>query len=349
MQSSPLVSILIPCYNSEQWLAETIESALAQTWKNIEIIIVDDGSTDNSLAIAKSFESSIVKVISQENKGASTARNIALKEAQGDFIQYLDADDLLAPDKIELQVGLLENNGDCNLVASGEWARFYRYPEEALFISQPLWQDMSAVDWLVCAWSKPWMMHPVAWLVPRRISDKAGLWNEDLSVNDDGEYFTRVVLSSDRVKFCQGAKSYYRSGNTGSLSGITSAKARQSQFLSFSLGTTNLLAIENSPRTRQVCAIVFQRFIYEAYPDVAELSKQAEAKVKKFGGSNLQPSGGNIFQLLTKIVGWQKAKKIQRVFYQYGYQKAAVGWKLAKLQEKIRYLIARKTERFYLS
>ncbi len=119
MQSSPLVSILIPCYNSEQWLAETIESALAQTWKNIEIIIVDDGSTDNSLAIAKSFESSIVKVISQENKGASTARNIALKEAQGDFIQYLDADDLLAPDKIELQVGLLENNGDCNLVASG--------------------------------------------------------------------------------------------------------------------------------------------------------------------------------------------------------------------------------------
>lgn len=89
----PLVSILIACYNSEKWLAETLDSALAQTWKDLEIIIVDDGSTDNSLSVAKSFESSTVKVIYQKNKGQSAAENKALQEAQGDFIQYLDADD----------------------------------------------------------------------------------------------------------------------------------------------------------------------------------------------------------------------------------------------------------------
>ena len=71
----PLVSILIPCYNAEKWLSETINSALDQTWKNIEIIIVDDGSTDSSLAIAKTFESKNIKVLSQENRGASAARN----------------------------------------------------------------------------------------------------------------------------------------------------------------------------------------------------------------------------------------------------------------------------------
>jgi glycosyltransferase involved in cell wall biosynthesis len=147
-----LVSILIPCYNSANWISETLASALAQTWQNKEIIVVDDGSTDNSLAVAKSFESPIVKVISQENRGASAARNRALQESQGDFIQYLDADDLLAPDKIERQVQrLADGNSDC--VAAGEWARFYKTHRQRLTLSpRTSLADMSPVDWLVCAW-----------------------------------------------------------------------------------------------------------------------------------------------------------------------------------------------------
>jgi glycosyltransferase involved in cell wall biosynthesis len=333
---NPLISILIPCYNSEQYLAETIKSALAQTWKNIEIIIVDDGSTDNSLSVAKSFESSIVKVISQENKGASAARNRALRECQGDFIQYLDADDLLAPNKIELQIKLLGKH-DSQFVASGEWARFYQMPTEALFVSQPLWKDMSPVEWLICAWQEHLMMHPSAWLVSRQITDKAGLWNKNLSLNDDGEYFARVVLASEGVKFCQGAKTYYRSGNTDSLSGSKSEKARKSEFLSLSLGTSNLLARENSPRTRHACATVWQRFIYEVYPDVPELSQQAALKVKELGGSKIKPIGGKMFEFSSHLIGWQKAKELQSLVYKYGYRNAAWGWKIAKLKERIKY------------
>ncbi|AFZ36145.1 glycosyl transferase family 2 [Stanieria cyanosphaera PCC 7437] len=335
--TNPLVSILIPCYNSEQNLSETIKSALAQTWKNIEIIIVDDGSTDNSLALAKSFESSIVKVISQENQGQSASENKAFAESQGDFIEYLDADDLLAPDKIERQIKLLENSD--SFVASCEWSRFYKSPKEAMFISQPLWKDLDPVDWLVCAWEGHYMMHGATWLIPRKIVEKAGGWDERLSLINDFEYFSRVLLASEGVKFCSGARTYYRSGNTSSLSGSKSTKARQSQFLSLSLGTSNLLAKENSLRTRHVCATVFQRFIYEVYPDVPELSKQAAAKVKELGGSNLKPTGGLMFQFLSKLVGWQQAKKMQKLSYQYGYQKTAVGWKLSKLQEKIIYVM----------
>src|SRR5690349_12910162 len=99
-----LVSILIPAFNAERWLGETIESALNQTWPSKEIIIVDDGSADDTLRVARSFASSTVKVISQENSGACAARNRALAEAQGDFVQWLDADDLLAPDKIARQL-----------------------------------------------------------------------------------------------------------------------------------------------------------------------------------------------------------------------------------------------------
>src|SRR5438876_7489334 len=100
----PLVSILIPAYNAERWIAETIQSALAQTWSKKEIIIVDDGSRDQTLAVAQQFTSRNVLVVTQENQGAAAARNRALEPCQGEYIQWLDADDLLAPDKIARQM-----------------------------------------------------------------------------------------------------------------------------------------------------------------------------------------------------------------------------------------------------
>ncbi len=334
----PLVSILIPCYNAELWIAETLESALSQKWENIEIIVVDDGSTDNSLKIVNKFHFRGVKVISQTNQGASAARNRALQEAQGDFIQYLDADDLLAPDKIERQLQLLNSDRNSNCIVSCEWARFYKTSSDALFIPQPIWKDMSPVEWLICTWESHLMMHPAAWLIPRSIAVQAGTWNENLSLNDDGEYFCRVILASRGVQFCQGAKSYYRSGNSNSLSGSKSRKAWESAFLSLELNTNNLLAKEDSSRTHHVCATVFQRFIYEVYPDVPDLRQKAEAKVKKFGGSNLEPSGGPMFKLFSSFLGWKQATIMQRIVYQIGYKKAAVGWKLSRLLEKTFFL-----------
>src|SRR6266702_847709 len=100
----PLVSILIPAYNAQEWISDTIESALDQTWPKTEIIIVDDGSTDQTLAVAKGFNSRGVQVVTQPNQGASAARNTAYALCQGDYIQWLDADDLLEPSKIEKQV-----------------------------------------------------------------------------------------------------------------------------------------------------------------------------------------------------------------------------------------------------
>src|SRR5690349_19675037 len=107
----PLVSILIPAFNSQKWLADTIRSAIGQTWERKEIIIVDDGSSDQTLAVAKRFGSKNVVVVRQDNQGAAAARNRALSLSQGDYIQWLDADDLLAPDKIVRQMEALERSG----------------------------------------------------------------------------------------------------------------------------------------------------------------------------------------------------------------------------------------------
>src|SRR5580704_5983117 len=148
---APLVSILIPAYNAEKYLAETIRSVLAQTWPQKEIIIVNDGSRDGTLAVARSFESAQVKVIDQENRGQDASFNVAYRICQGDLIEFLDADDVMDPAKLEKQIARLNTEGtDC--VASGRWARFYDKPGDGSFVPEPFWTDMDPIDWLVSAW-----------------------------------------------------------------------------------------------------------------------------------------------------------------------------------------------------
>src|SRR5690348_5161005 len=103
----PLVSILIPAHNSQEWLADTLRSAVDQTWPRKEIIVVDDGSKDQTAEVARRFAAKGVLVVTTKNQGAAGARNHALRLSQGDYIQWLDADDLLAPDKIERQIAAL--------------------------------------------------------------------------------------------------------------------------------------------------------------------------------------------------------------------------------------------------
>ena len=124
----PLVSILIPAYNAEALLAETLRSALAQTWDNKEIIVVDDGSKDGTLNLARTFESDVVKVFTHKNQGAAATRNKAFSLCSGDYIQWLDADDLLAADKIARQIKALGDSPNPRLLLSGEWGKFMHRP-----------------------------------------------------------------------------------------------------------------------------------------------------------------------------------------------------------------------------
>jgi glycosyltransferase involved in cell wall biosynthesis len=104
----PLVSILIPCYNAEGWIESCVESALAQTYPDTEVLVLDDGSSDASWERLQKYAGQ-VKLISQSNKGGNPTRNRLLRESKGDWLQYLDADDWLGPDKIARQVESLEN------------------------------------------------------------------------------------------------------------------------------------------------------------------------------------------------------------------------------------------------
>lgn len=308
----PLVSILIPCFNAAPWLGETLESALASTWASKEIIVVDDGSTDVSLAIAQRFATRGVRTISQPNAGASAARNRALIEARGDFFQLLDADDLLAPGKLAAQLALLAARPP-GTVASCAWGRFTTDPTTARFADDAVFRDFAPLDFLVLAGETGAMMHPSAWLVPRAVAEKAGPWDESLSLNDDGEYFSRVALASSGLAFCadSAARSYYRSGLPGSLSQQRGDRARRSQFHSLELITRHLLSTADSPRTRLACAGYWRRFVHDFYPAPAELIARAEAEVQRLGGTVGRPPMGPRTAALAGLLGWKNVWRLK--------------------------------------
>ena len=308
--STPLVSVLIPCYNATAWLEATLASVRAQTWRPYEIILVDDGSTDGSAELAARLAGPDLKIVHQPNAGQCAAFNHALRVAQGDYFEYLDADDLLAPEKISVQMRRLAALPS-GWVAAGEWARFYRSPDDAVFQSEPVWRDLAPVDWLVTSWSGGGMMHGSAWLVPRNVAVAAGSWDERLSLINDFDYFTRVLLNSQGVAFCPGARTFYRSSIGNSLSQSTSRRAWESAFLSTKLGTDALLARENGPRTQLASAINLQRFAYSAYPFAPDLVAQAEQWIRELGGCDLAFGGGPVFQWLRRICGWKFARRAQ--------------------------------------
>ncbi|HEY4990094.1 MAG TPA: glycosyltransferase family 2 protein [Opitutaceae bacterium] len=306
----PLVSVIIPCYNAAPWLQASVASVRAQTWRRCEIIVVDDGSNDGSGELADRLAGADLRVLHQPNGGVCSALNLGLGTAQGDFIEYLDADDILDPDKVSIQIGRLREMPP-NWIASGAWARFEEDPGRVPFVREAIWCDLSPVEWLIASWSGGGMMHGAAWLSPRAVIDGAGPWDESLTLVNDLEYFTRLVLAGEGVAFCPDARTYYRSNVTGSLSRSTSLKAWESAFKATDLSASFLLAREDSPRVRRACAINYQRLVHSAYPYAPRLVAGAEKRIGELGGCELRPGGGAVFQQIMRVAGWKIARRAQ--------------------------------------
>jgi glycosyltransferase involved in cell wall biosynthesis len=304
----PRISILIPCYNAAKFVGETLESVLRQTWPEIEVIVVDDGSQDESTAVIERFPR--VSLIRQENLGACAARNRAYNASTGAYIQFIDADDLIEPDKIERQLTRLVDNPKC--VASSEWGRFYSSPDETRFDPERVRCDLSPLDWLVASRADGLcMLLPALWLIPRPIANAAGPWDETLTLGDDGEYFTRILLMSERVLFCPGARCHYRSGVSGSLSSRKSLRAWASGYRVLELCEAHVRAHEDSERVRRGFALSWQCLAHSAYPYDPALAENALARAQTLHPVRIMPGGGLRFRWLSRLIGWRAARRLQ--------------------------------------
>jgi glycosyltransferase involved in cell wall biosynthesis len=310
---NPLVSILIPAYNAEATIAESLRSAIGQTWQRKEIIVVDDGSTDRTGAIARSFNFKHLRVVSTENRGLAAAVNLALSHSQGDYVQELDSDDILAPDKVERQIAALRGGGGKRILLSSPWAPFFHRTRGARFVQNSLCQDLSPVEWLLRKMSNNLHMQNATWLASRELVEAAGPWNTQLEYDQDGEYFARVILASEGTRFVPGAGVFYRASGAGSICNIgDSDKKRESLLLSMKLHIRYLQSLEESERVREVCLKYLQNWYGAFYPKRPDLVAELQAMAAQLGGQLEVPRLGWKYAWLKPIFGHKTATWAQQ-------------------------------------
>lgn len=309
------VSILIPCYNSDRFIAHTIESCISQTYRNIEILIVDDGSSDHSYTIAKRYESDNIKVYKQKNAGACRARNFAFEKCTGDYIVYLDADDIISPNFVSLHIENLKN-ASVKDVSFCPWDRFYATIEDAKFPDLPIYHDYkSAFELLLQLWETGTMLQTSCYMLHRSLIEDCNGWNESILKNQDGEFFARVLLRAEQARFTSKARVYYRTGNYMSVSKASSAAKVSSLLDTFILYKDNTLAYQDSQRVREALSINFTLFAYlygNMYP---ELYKKAKQEIKKLGvGYVLRNEPKRVIEIC-KIIGFDNFMKIRKTLF----------------------------------
>lgn len=204
---SPLVSVIIPYYNARHWIHAAIESVLCQTYSNIEIIVVDDGSTDGDLNIVEAYLPRI-ELIQVPHSGANHARNMGFKASKGEFIQFLDADDYLLPEKIAHQVSFLQKTGADGVY--GDWRHRYESDlKDGNFTFGEVKISGSHKDTLEALLSG-WWVAPGALLYRRRAVEKSSGWDESLEAGQDRDFLMAVIMTGSDIGYQPGCCFVYR-------------------------------------------------------------------------------------------------------------------------------------------
>lgn len=199
-----LVSILIPCFNAERWIAQAVESALAQTYRPIEVVVVDDGSTDGSLEIIRRFGDSI-RWETGPNRGGNAARNRLLELSRGCWVQYLDADDYLLPGKVAGQAAALAACPDLDAVFGP--VTLEHWSEDGARL-EPLPIPHPADHWVLLAlWRLP---QTGAFVWRKQALVDIGGWTQDQPCCQEHELYLRALIAGKRLAYSSATGAVYR-------------------------------------------------------------------------------------------------------------------------------------------
>lgn len=304
------ISVLIPAYNASPFLEATLRSVASGLGAEDEIIVVDDHSQDRTIDLARKVLNHFPcqsQVVLNEGKGACRARNQALMQASGHWIQWLDADDLIPSTKWDHVLPLSENRA----LVGCPWRPFHDHVPDGVYDDGRNWSihnDHSPADWLAA----DRMMIPAAWFGERDLFQATSGWDESLQVNQDGEYFARVIQQASRVHFTGATEVYYRRGLGESTSTFTPEKA-DSLFRSTESMVRTALHLEDSERMQQMAANRWQHFIYTTYPNRPDLIQRAQRKLRDLPKADLNNplTVSFISQMIAAIVGWRALVKLR--------------------------------------
>lgn len=301
---SALVSVIIPCYNAQRWVAAAIESCLQQTYPHLEIIVVDDGSTDGSLAEIEKFRGRIT-IESGPNRGAAGARNRAFELATGDYIQYLDADDYLLPDKIERHLTYLEQSGVDGVY--GDWQHLTNFPDgrEAFDAIH----EADAHDDLLAANLQGWWVPPYTLLYKREAVEKSGGWDQTTVPADDRDFFLSVLLSGATLHYLPGNCGIYRRYGNVTLSTSSTEKWVRGHIRTLDKVIDALTATGQLAQYRTGLAHSYYLIAHGSYDLNKSLHRELLAKVTFFDPT-FRPDKPSYYHLIQRMFGLAAAEEV---------------------------------------
>lgn len=301
----PLVSICIPLYNAEHFIGDTIERCFTQSYKNIELVVVDDHSTDNSLSVAKKYESNNVHVYENPKKGGNAARNFAFQMSQGEYVKFLDADDYFSTSMLEKQMNRLQKEGTNNTVVFSPVRMLY---EDGHWLNPPRSIDYDhepGIELLLDIWRGKGWHCPHCHLMHRSLVEKAGLWDETVIKNQDGEFFARIYNAADKALAVPDEYAVWRQFDSGVHAVQSLAAVKSALYTKLSIGKL-ILAYKNSEETRNLIGKSIGFFVYDNWTQTKNLLVDVEYICKELGVSMLLPQR-KVLKFLSAFVGWKKA------------------------------------------
>jgi O-antigen biosynthesis protein len=331
MTGRPLVSVVTPCHSAEAFIGETIESVLAQSAHPVEHLIVDDGSTDGSLAVIQRYASRHPERLHVErlpvSHGASHARNRGAAVARGEFLMFLDADDLLAADALAALVAAVHEHPGA--IAHAPWRRLIR-DRRGAWRSRPSGvprpsgdPDKALWDWLEGrAWAPP-----CAVLWPRSVFERSGGWNEDFTVDDDGELMRRVLSRGVPLASAGGGGALYRTHGPGRVS-LSQTMMTEEQLRRTSKAVIDCVAAELE---RQGRLSDFAPAVGTAYERVAlaaslqghdDLAKECHALGSRLGG-RADVSRTALGRALARTIGLERKERLVQWLAERGIASSA--------------------------
>lgn len=261
MSKNPLVSIVIPVYKGANYLAEAIDSALAQTYENIEIIVVNDGSPDDGATerVALSYGDKI-RYVYQKNGGVSAALNTGIKEMRGKYLSWLSHDDLYCPDKIEKQMALVQDENDIILCSGSLMDENRNKIPHHIKTLNGRFNNIELFE----AFLHGYNLNGLGYLIPRHVFDEVGLFDESMRYLQDLDMWLRILMYEKYTTVCQKDLSVitrvHKGQQTNTMSAVFDIDQRK-------LAIKHLDLIKKSPNIKDkdlLCELYYKLFIKDA-------------------------------------------------------------------------------------
>ena len=302
----------MPVYNSERHLKASIESCLNQTYSNLELIIINDGSTDDSEDIIREIRDYRIHYFKVPNNGPCRARNLGIEKAIGQLLQFMDSDDLLDERKIEKQVDRYLICGD-EYVYSGIMGKIIEDEKSFEEDFDFYYKNLEVEEYFRKMFNNFGKYYTTGmWLIPRKLIRKTHGWDEKVLINNDGEYISRVILLSKGIKFCPWSVFYYRRDVPLSVSkNFTSKKVYQSWLYSYKCYVKNFETTFNFNTAKELGRRALSVYYCNSYPNYPDLLAECKNDIKKLGYNSPYAHGGRTFQLLSMLLGTERALAIR--------------------------------------